>query len=256
VRQRGADSRIGIGGTFGASAPLLGSVRRGLTKGTDTTMPTNKDFKRVVRARMKKTGESYTTARAHLLTPSPKDYAAIAGMSEASVRKATGCTWDRWVKALDRAKADEWTHKEIAKYVHTTYKTPDWWTQMVTVGYERIKGLRARGQQRDGTYEVSKSKVVHAPVAVLFETFADAKQRRLWLEDVDAVVRSATKNKSVRMRWPDGSAVDIGFISKGDRKSQVAVGHTKLPSHADAARMKTFWSERLAAVASLAQNAG
>ena len=25
-------------------------------------------------------------------------------------------------------------------------KVADWWTQTVTVGYERIKGLRARGQ--------------------------------------------------------------------------------------------------------------
>ena len=29
-------------------------------------MPTDKDFKRLVRARMGKTGESYTTARSHL----------------------------------------------------------------------------------------------------------------------------------------------------------------------------------------------
>ena len=30
-------------------------------------MPTDKDFKRLVRTRMRKTGEAYTTARAHLL---------------------------------------------------------------------------------------------------------------------------------------------------------------------------------------------
>ena len=29
-------------------------------------MPTDKDFKRLVRARMGRTGEAYTTARAHL----------------------------------------------------------------------------------------------------------------------------------------------------------------------------------------------
>jgi hypothetical protein len=35
-------------------------------------MPTDKDFKRLVRARMGKTGEAYTTARAHLRpTPDP-----------------------------------------------------------------------------------------------------------------------------------------------------------------------------------------
>jgi hypothetical protein len=233
-------------------------------------MPTNKDFKRVVRERMKKTGESYTAARAQLLRntpPSPdgraassgtraamasapaSDYATLAGMSDASVKKATGCTWERWVTALDKARADRWTHKEIAQYVRNTYNTTDWWTQMVTVGYERIKGLRVRGQQRDGTYDVSKSKVVHAPVAVLFEAFADAKQRRRWLPDVEPEVRRATRNKSVRMRWPDGSAVDVGFFSKGNAKSQVAIGHTKLASQDDAQRMKAFWSEKLQTLA-------
>ena len=130
-------------------------------------MPTDKDFKRVVRDRMKKTGESYTTARAQLLrarpaaskrrtrvakvmsAAAPIDYAKLAGMSDGSVEKATGCTWESWVKALDYAKADTWSHKEIAQYVHAKFKVPDWWTQTVTVGYERIKGLRARGQRRD-----------------------------------------------------------------------------------------------------------
>jgi hypothetical protein len=35
-------------------------------------MPRDKDFKRLVRARMKKTGEAYTTARTHLLEKSDK----------------------------------------------------------------------------------------------------------------------------------------------------------------------------------------
>ena len=30
-------------------------------------MPANKDLKRLVRGRMKKTGEAYTTARSHIL---------------------------------------------------------------------------------------------------------------------------------------------------------------------------------------------
>ncbi|MGH7536648.1 MAG: hypothetical protein ACREMG_13860, partial [Gemmatimonadales bacterium] len=75
-------------------------------------MPTNKDFKRLVRGRMRKTGEAYTTARAHLLvkqptpaTPASIDYAKLAGMSDATVKAKTGCTWERWVKALDRVEA-------------------------------------------------------------------------------------------------------------------------------------------------------
>ncbi len=115
-------------------------------------MPTNKDFKRLVRARMQKTGESYTAARARLLTKqqvTPKqartpDYARLAGMmSDAALKAKTGCPWERWVRALDRVQAHTWPHRRIAEYVHEKYKVPGWWSQTVTVGYERIKGLRA-----------------------------------------------------------------------------------------------------------------
>lgn len=231
-------------------------------------MPTDKDFKRVVRARMKKTGESYTSARAQLLrdkkpkptkaaepapvnaAAKPADFAKLAGMSDAAVKKATGCNWERWVYALDRVMADTWSHAEIAKYVRQKFDTPDWWTQTVTVGYERIKGLRARGQRRDGTYEASKSKTIAAPLGQLFEAFKNADRRARWL-DAPLEVRSATKNKSLRIRWSDGSAVDVGLLSKGGGKSQIAIGHRKLASREEAARMKTFWSDRLDALADL-----
>src|SRR5256712_6672198 len=48
-------------------ATLLGGVCPWPDQRTDT-MPTNKDFKRLVRARMRKTGEAYTAARAQLLS--------------------------------------------------------------------------------------------------------------------------------------------------------------------------------------------
>jgi hypothetical protein len=72
-------------------------------------MPTDKDFKRLVRGRMQKTGESYTAARAILLRkparkPAPTrqatpDYATLAGMSDETIQAKTGCTWATWVAA-------------------------------------------------------------------------------------------------------------------------------------------------------------
>ena len=67
-------------------------------------MTQQKDFKRVVRARMQKTGESYTTARLHLVKKQEApvvDYASLAGLSDESVKKATGRTWAMWVSLLD-----------------------------------------------------------------------------------------------------------------------------------------------------------
>ena len=230
-------------------------------------MPTNKDFKRVVRARMRKTGESYTAARAQLLrvkqasiakpAPArraakpippplivpPSRYAEIAGMSDASVKDATGCTWERWVNALDYRQAYTWSHRDIAKYLREKYKTPSWWTQMVTVGYERIKGLRAQGQQRSGSYTATRSKTVGAPLAALFAAFEDTELRARWLPKSE--MTRATKNKSMRLVLDDGSQVVLGFTSKGDSKSQVAVEQTGLASAAAAAERKAFWSGRL-----------
>jgi hypothetical protein len=228
-------------------------------------MTTNKDFKRLVRGRMLKTGESYTAARSNLIktsradrrrggatvrVPAAKaDYAKLAGRSDAVVKANTGCDWDRWVKALDHAKAYEWPHREIARYVHEKYQVPSWWTQTVTVGYERIKGLRAIGQRRDGGFEANKSRTYPVPLARLYRGFSDKRNRMKWLPGVDLTVRSATKDKYMRITWPDGSLVVVGFLPKGKVKSSVQVQHGPLPDKAAADKVKAFWDERLGVLA-------
>jgi len=226
-------------------------------------MPREKDLKRLVRARMRKTGEAYTTARVHILARSAKtktrasaavapaparDFAALAGISDAAVKEKTGCTWERWVRALDRHGAAELPHREIARLVSEQYKVQDWWAQTVTVGYERIKGLRARGQRRDGTYEANKSRTLNVPIDALYRACADARARRKWLPEPGVKLRTAAAGKSIRFGWPDGSVVVLGFLSRGDAKSAVAVQHTKLRDPATADRLKQYWSERLDAL--------
>jgi hypothetical protein len=219
-------------------------------------MPTDKDFKRLVRGRMQKTGESYTAARAHLrkqkptvaVAPAPADYARLAGRSDAILQERTGCTWERWVKALDYAKAYTWPHREIAKHVAEKYKVPGWWAQTVTVGYERIKGLRSVGQRRDGLFEASKSKTFGVPLTRLYGAFHNSRTRARWLPGVDLTIRTATRGKSMRITWPDRTSLEVGFTRRGPAKSQVALQHGKLPDRAAATRMKEYWTERLAAL--------
>jgi len=271
-------------------------------------MPKQKDLKRVVRARMRKTGESYTTARLHVLgkrKPAAKqaaaatkaastvqraaavkqpvaaakrpvkaaaatsakkappkapaktaksDYAALAGMSDETIAAKTGCTWEKWVGHLDHFGAADKPHREIVDHVHGKFGIPGWWAQSVTVGYERIRGLRAIGQRRGGSYETTKSKTVGVPVERLFAAFADARSRQRWMPGVTFTVRKATPSKSLRITWDDGTSVEAGFYPKGPGKSMVAVAHTKLPNRARADELKRFWGERLDALA--AQLAG
>jgi hypothetical protein len=212
-------------------------------------MTENKDLKRLVRARMTKTGESYTTARAQLTKKNPPpDYAKLAGMSDAAIKEKTGSTWEKWVKTLDSRGAEKMSHREIVSMVNETFKVPSWWSQTVTVGYERIKGLRARGQRRDGSYEATKSRTFNVPLTKLFDAWANDRTRKRWLGDAKVRVRTATKSKSMRLDWNDG-IIAVGFMTKPNGKSSVAVQHAKLPTRESASAIKQYWSERLDALA-------
>jgi uncharacterized protein YndB with AHSA1/START domain len=234
-------------------------------------MPSQKDLKRLVRARMRKTGESYTSARARIVSsshrpivsssdrlivssshrsdPEPsRDFAKLAGMSNAAVKAKTGCTWERWVWALDASGAADLSHRAIAEMVHNTFKVQDWWAQTVTVGYERIKGLRQIGQRRTGEYEATRSKTFAVPVERLFQAFAHARMRAKWLPGIKVTVRKATPHRSVRMTWDDATSVEVWLIAKGESRSSAQVQHRKLSSREDAERRKAFWGERLTAL--------
>jgi len=229
-------------------------------------MPSQKDLKRLVRSRMQKTGESYATARLQLLKktarakaappnaanggPEPADYAKLAGMSDAALKAKTGGDWERWVRTLDHAGAARMTHREIAKLVRSQYQVPDWWTQAVTVGYERIRGLRVIGQGRDGAFAASKSKTISAPVGALYRALTDKRTRERWL-DAAVVIRTPVKDKSVRMTWEDKTSVAVFLVKKAAAKTQVTIEHGKLADRAAGERLKKYWTERLVALSEL-----
>ena len=205
-------------------------------------MPRNKDLKRLVRARMSKTGESYTAARAHVIAKSSStpratplrtaesrktsvaraprpDYAGLAGYSDELLKAKTGCTWERWVGALDYYGADKMAHRDIAALVNKKYKIEGWWSQAVTVGYERIKGLRARGQRRDGSYEANKSRTYNVPWRR-----CSARGRMRACAAAGSTARSARcgpRRRTSRCGWMAGTAVSSRSVSgrKGRRRA-------------------------------------
>lgn len=218
-------------------------------------MPKNKDLKRLVRARMEKTGESYTAARARLLEKAGAEpgeeltLAAVAGYADQTVLDRTGKSWAEWVRHLDSADAASMPHREIAKLVGETPEVSAWWAQSVTVGYERIKGLRELGQRRGGSYDVNKSKTLPVPVEELYRAFSEPARREAWLPDIDWQVRTETSERSIRLDWADDTRVHIYFWPKGDQKSMVQIQHGQIASKKGVERSKSFWAERLTALA-------
>ena len=85
-------------------------------------MTRQKSFKRLVRARMEKTGESYTAARSMLLTA--QDTTWLATTDEA-IRERTGRGWEEWFDQLDEWGAAE-SHREIARRVAAELRSTRW----------------------------------------------------------------------------------------------------------------------------------
>ncbi|MBL8880383.1 MAG: hypothetical protein JNG88_14820 [Phycisphaerales bacterium] len=145
-------------------------------------------------------------------------------------------------------------HAEIAVIVHEKYGVGDWWSQMVTVGYEQMTGLREKHEKTDG-FSVNGSRAIAAPIEKLFAAFENPTIRRKWLPDA-ITIRKATPHKSMRIAWTDGKAsVSVNFYSKPGGKSSVQVQHDKFPTAAAASKMRTYWSARLDALRALLEAA-
>ena len=169
----------------------------------------------------------------------------IAGVGSEAVLKATGRAWEEWLKVLDRAGAKAMPHKDIALMLSRKFKVPDWWSQMVTVGYEQARGLRKVQEKADG-FSANASKTVGIELARLYAAWNDPKQRLRWLPNAPLEMRRSSDGKSMRMTWTAGdSRVNVGFFAKGPDKSLVQIEHGRLANAAAVTRQKAYWGSAL-----------
>ena len=257
-------------------------------------------LKHAIRARAARTGERYTTARRFVLLqrqsqkPAPvastsargefgelrRDRAGAASgrkggpaapasakgaVSDAAVIKKTGRDLAYWYEVLDRFGAVEKGHTAAARYLYEEHGVPGWYTQGITVSYERARGVRAVNQRCDGDFEVSASKVIAADAKAFVNAFTDRKQRARWIKGVDSALAKAlvdglasTSSKGFvirpdgmarfRYRW-DGMTVQLYADPKPGGKLNVTVQHTKLPDGDAVEPYRAQWKAALAALA-------
>jgi hypothetical protein len=213
-------------------------------------MPKQRSFKRLVRARMEKTGESYTAARAALLAADESKATAgpALSMSDDTVRAKTGRGWEAWFDLLDDWGAAERPRADAVRWLADEHGIEGWNAAAVTVNYQRVRGLRAVGEHVDG-FTVTASKTIAVPVERLYEAFVDEDARARWLPAAQLSVRTATRPKSARFDWGDGpSRVVVAFVAKGEAKSSAALAHERLSDADEAERMKAFWRDGVAAL--------
>jgi len=165
-----------------------------------------------------------------------------------ALRTATGKGWDEWLKLLDSAgaAAKSLDHQAIWNIaMRSLPASADWWGQMVSVGYERARGLRVRHQTSAGDFQATVSKTLPVPLFAAFAAWADQNLRRSWLEAPDLDFTRLNAGKNIRARWPNGSMLDIRFNASGPDKCQIVIDTMKLPSAEAVQEAKTFWQGQL-----------
>ncbi|WP_297082116.1 hypothetical protein [uncultured Demequina sp.] len=221
-------------------------------------MTDSPSFTERAREHVAATAESWSTARAALdaePAPATATWAAAPEHSDEAIRKATGAGWDEWVARIDAGPGRAATHTEIAAWVNANSDIGGWWSQGVTVGYERITGMRLPGQRPDGTFTLSRTR-----------TFAVAPDHlRALLEDegsLTALLPAAqvTRTSKAGVKAPryaledaaDAAGTSLGTLQLGfdpaPKGAKLTVTHEKLPSFGATEPWKDFWAAWLDAV--------
>ncbi|MBU1652435.1 hypothetical protein KKA00_09455 [bacterium] len=168
----------------------------------------------------------------------------VTGVGNDAVEAKTGKIWSEWFTVLDAEGAKGLDHKGIVKILVDKYQLDGWWSQMVTVGYERERGLREL-YEKSGGYEISCSKTLPVSVEQAFKAWQDDAVRKKWLSE-SIIVHKATPHKSMRVTWIDGQkSISVNFYPRRVDKCQISVLHGKLPDSKAVDEMKVFWGEAL-----------
>ncbi len=180
-------------------------------------------------------------------------------MDDTAVIKATGKQLSEWFAILDERGARELQHKEIARLLHQDFGVPGWWSQSVTVEYEKHIGRRETGQTQSGEYEATVTKTLPGTMDEVLDRWIArvAAGPGCGFDGVDfAGEPSASRTEKWRywrVALADGSRVTVTISDKpggttpaAGPASVLAVTSGRLRTRDDGARWKSYWRAYLA----------
>ena len=144
-------------------------------------------------------------------------------MDDAKILAATGKALEDWCAILDERGARDLPHRDIARLLQGDYGVPGWWSQSVTVEYEKRIGRREAGQRQSGEYEANATRTL----PVTMDAALDSWLARLpgagpqsAFDGVAFAGEPSTSRTDKRRYWrvalDDGSRVTVYFSAKPD----------------------------------------
>ena len=181
-------------------------------------------------------------------------------MNDTPVMKATGKELHQWFAILDGHEARDLPHKDIARLLSAEYGVPGWWSQNVTVEYEKHIGRRETGQTQSGDYEGTATRTLPGTMDEVLERWIARLPDDPAAAGFDGVGLAGDPSVSRTEKWrywratlADGSRVTVTIADKpgGAAKaagpaSTLAVTSSKLRTREESARWKSYWRAYLA----------
>lgn len=221
-------------------------------------MTSQESFKRRIRARMAKTGERYAAARRQLIEQAQRaqptgsnGWAAPPEMSQEAIVEGTGRGWDEWVELIEGWVAADplLGHPEVARRLEAEGGINAWWSQGVTVGWERITGRRLPYQRADGTFTAGKSRQVPVEAPLLRALLFDDEARADLFPGEVTEVRSKPTSKTIRLLVGPGVAVfslaPVSSPPASTPTTRVTIAHERLPTYDQVEAWKDYWTQWL-----------
>jgi hypothetical protein len=174
--------------------------------------------------------------------------------SDEAVKKATGKNWAQWFALLDKSGAKKKPHREIVQWLFDKHlgkkggsinviSSGGWWSQMVTVEYERTRGIRLVNQNETG-FLVAIHKTTPYSVKKLQTRWDKLAASKAVASKKLELLPSKAKRPMRRYKAAVGQVV-VTFDARGTTKSRIMVEPTRLPSKADVERERTFWRAKI-----------
>ena len=181
-------------------------------------------------------------------------------------QKATGKTWDEWVKILNIAGAERWNHREIVAFLSQKYKVSPWWRQMVTNGFEKAIGRRFEGQTQDEDFQVGVTKTINYDPKSVWEKLFSREGLRLWLGDTDGQnlkvgtkiktkeglegeVKSFVPGQRIRLSWKPKNWKSYSTLqltiypNTSSKTTSIRFHQERLKDHKMREEMRNHWRE-------------
>jgi uncharacterized protein YndB with AHSA1/START domain len=197
----------------------------------------------------------------------------INGASDEAVKKATGKDWSEWVKVIDALGGADMTHREIViKLYEKNLGSSGWWRQMITVGYEKLKGRRKLGETADAGFEVGVHKTVAAGADSAWDFLLSPQGLKLWLGRIDELklepkapyqtgdgvkgeIKTFKTGEFIRMTWQPAGAkasttLQLRLAATGPGKTRLSFHHEKLSGPKAREEMQSHWRKVLGRIES------